>query len=141
MSDYKQYWEENIDIALKQTEAGQGKEEYASNINNILSCFNTIIDMADDKAPLVFAEGIANQYLEEFGEKADEELADKLISFGKTIGPEPDYYDALAVHLFRVLYAFSVKSNIPFDDILRLQMTTFVELYKRVNFVYPDKKD
>lgn len=141
MSDYKNYWEESIDIALKQTEAEQGKEEYANNISNILSCFNTLIDLADNTAPLVFAEGIANQYLEEFGEKADEELADKLINFSKTIGPDPDYYDALAVHLFRALYAFSAKTGNSFDDILRLQMTTFVELYKRTNFVYPNKKD
>lgn len=72
----------------------------------------------------------------------DESLVKKINNYGKlTVGENffPEDYDALAVHLFRVVHALATYQDMDFTDILKSFMVKFVA--EIAEHYYPEKDD
>lgn len=134
MSRYIVMWEKSLDDAIEDIGSENDTKKYESYMSHILSVYNTLIDYIDETAPLVFTQGLSNEYISWKDQKVtpeDDALSSKIDSFVEEYGPSPENFDVLAVLLFKILFSFSVANEEDFDQVLSAQMIRFIESYRR----------
>lgn len=142
MSDFFSDWEMSIKEVMDASDRNAATTEYERCLNLVLSAFNVLMDLIDNVAPLVFAEGLANKWEMSLGDNITEEqqeLASLVQNFSRNPGPFPENYDILAVQLFRIVYSISISSGEAFDNILKSELILMIESYRRTYTPAEDK--